>query len=69
MMVGFGLLIYLITFDILADIGSYIRPKIIAFNKVLYSVLFIVIYNGGIILLFYYFNTETFRNIEFPLIK
>ena len=69
MMVRFSLLIYLITFDILANVGSHIRPEIVIFNKVLRSILFIVAYNRGIILLFYYSNIIIFRDIEFPLIK
>ena len=69
MTVRFNLLIYLATFDILADIRSYIVPKIIMFNKVLYSILSIIAYNRGIILLFYYLNAEIFRDIEFSLIK
>ena len=44
-------------------------PKVVAFNKIPYSVLSIVAYNRGIILLFYYSNIKTFRNIEFLLVK
>ena len=69
MMIRFNLLIYLVTFNILANVGSYIGPEIVAFNKVLCSVLSIVIYNRGIMLLFYYSNTETLRNINFFIIK
>ena len=69
MIIRFNLLIYLTTFDILADVRSHMGPEIIIFNKVLYSILFIVACNRGIILLFYYSNTETFRDIEFSLIK
>ena len=69
MLVGFGLLIYLITFNILANVESYIGPEVVAFNKVLYFILFIMAYNGGIMSLFYYPNMKTFRDIEFPLIK
>ena len=64
MIIRFSLLIYLVIFDILANIGSYIGPEVIMFNKVLRFVLFIVIYNGGIISLFYYPNAETLRDIE-----
>ena len=69
MTVRFSLLIYLVTFNILINVGSYIGPEVVAFNKVLYFVLSVVIYNRDIMLLFYYSNTETFRDIEFPLIK
>ena len=69
MTVRFNLLIYLVTFDILMNVGSYMGPEIIAFNKVLYSILFIVAYNRGIMSLFYYPNAETLRDIEFSLIK
>ena len=51
------------------NIGSYMGPEIVAFNKILYFVLFIVAYNKGIILPFYYSNTETLRDIKFFLIK
>ena len=69
MTVRFNLLIYLATFNILANVGSHIGPEVVAFNKVFYSVLSIVTCNGGIILLFYYPNAETLRDIEFFLIK
>ena len=69
MAVRFSLLIYLATFNILANVESYIKPEVVAFNKILHFILFIVAYNGGIILLFYYPNTETLRDIEFFLIK
>ena len=69
MMVGFNLLIYLVTFNILANVGSHMGLEVVAFNKVLYFVLFIVARNGGIISLFYYSNAETLRNIEFLLVK
>ena len=69
MTVRFNLLIYLATFNILANIESHIGPEVIAFNKVLCFILFIVTYNGGIMSLFYYPNIKTFRDIEFPLIK
>ena len=69
MIIRFSLLIYLVTFNILTNLGSYIGLEVVAFNKILYSVLTIVIYNRGIILLFYYSNAKTFRNIEFSLVK
>ena len=69
MTVRFGLLIYLVTFDILANVGSHMGSEVVAFNKVLCFMLFIVACNGGIISLFYYFNAETLRDIEFFLIK
>ena len=69
MTVRFGLLIYLATFDILANVGSHMGPEVVVFNKVLHSVLSIVTYNRGIVSLFYYPNAEIFRDIEFPLIK
>ena len=69
MTVKFNLLIYLVTFNILTNIGSHMESEIIIFNKVLCFILFIVVYNGDIMSLFYYFNTETLRDIKFPLIK
>ena len=69
MTVRFNLLIYLVIFDILVNIRSYMGPKVITFNKILYSVLFIIAYNRDIMSLFYYPNTETLRDIEFLLIK
>ena len=69
MMVRFGLLIYLVTFNILANVGSYMGPEVVAFNKILCFMLFIMAYNGGIMSLFYYSNAETLRNIEFFLVK
>ena len=68
-MVRFNLLIYLVTFNILTNIGSYMGPEVVAFNKILYFILSIVACNGGIILLFYYPNTKIFRDIEFSLVK
>ena len=44
-------------------------PEVVAFNKILCSILFIVAYNGGIMSLFYYPNIETLKDIEFSLIK
>ena len=69
MTVRFNSLIYLVTFNILANVESYMRPEVIAFNKILCFILFIVAYNRGIMSLFYYFNAETFRDIKFFLIK
>ena len=69
MTVRFNSLIYLATFNILANVRSHMRPEVIAFNKILHFILFIIAYNRGIISLFYYPNTEIFRNIEFFLIK
>ena len=69
MMVRFSSLIYLATFNILANVGSYMGPEVVAFDKVLHSVLFIMARNGGIVSLFYYPNAEILRDIEFPLIK
>ena len=67
--VRFSLLIYLVTFNILINVGSHIGLEIIAFNKILHFILIVVVYNGNIISLFYYSNAETFRDIEFFLIK
>ena len=69
MTIRFSLLIYLATFNILTNIGSHIGPKVVIFNKILYSVLFIVTYNRGIVSLFNYSNVKTFKDIEFLLIK
>ena len=69
MTVRSNLLIYLATFNILANIGSHIEPEVVVFNKILHSVLSVVVHNRGIILFFYYPNTEIFRNIKFSLIK
>ena len=69
MTVRFNLLIYLVTFYILANFGSYMGLEINIFNKVLYFILVIVIYNRDIMSLFYYSNAEIFRDIKFPLIK
>ena len=69
MTVKFSLLVYLATFNILTNVESHMGPEVVAFNKVLYSILFIVTYNKGIISLFYYPNAEILRNIEFFLIK
>ena len=69
MIIRFSLLIYLVTFDILANVGSYMGLEVVAFDKILCSILFIVACNRGIMSLFYYFNAETFRNIKFFLIK
>ena len=69
MTVGFSLLIYLATFNILANVGSHMGPKVVTFNKILCFMLSIVARNRGIMSLFYYFNAETLRNIKFPLVK
>ena len=69
MTVRFSLLIYLVIFDILTNVGSYMGPEEVIFTKILSFILSIVAYNRGIIFIFYYPNTETLRDIEFFLVK
>ena len=69
MIIGFNLFIYLATFNIPPDVGSHIGPEVVAFNKIFYFMLSIVTYNRGIISLFFYFYADSFRDIEFLLIK